>query len=842
MSASYKMKARVVCFFLLLAVTSSDNIYCEKQCTCTFTTYGDIDIDCSNTTVQLREVCRFIGNISHHNVSILRFEFNSVEEITASDINGCGSLRELYIGGNNISAGGMQSFRILDKLELLDISNNSQTFDTYPNVTYLTNLRSLYMDGLPNQDFPDSYRKMEKLENVTLSGFKGKCNVSRLTNSTLKNLVHLRTLNVSLCDIERIDAGAFRSLSYLENLDLSYNYRLGFRNLRNVSYGLQYTNIKSLNYSNVHVTFGRGTWVQNSDICYLWNSTLKEIVLNSNRIEMMETNLAILFPLSLEIYRVEDNKFTFGPYLLQLGCVRNVREFYGNHQNAAHNPFLYEQEPLEGTTESIKDNECPFMRTEFLRNVSKPNKNCNFFEPNMKITIEPERKLPEKLEIFSFADCGMDYNLPAVPVLPWANNVTYMDISGNIFYSWIGPLGPFFNLTYLDLSRNYCSHVGLKFFNSFVNVENLQIQQNFIGLVLGDQQFNSETFSRLTEVKILNISSNIISIIPPSAFSKMSKLEILDLSVNNIDEWTIDVSAMDNLIDIRLRANSVNTLPSVLRMKLEDNSKRLGKSFSIDLRNNTFTIDCDGRDFLKWMVNHRKNMFAFEAYTFQDETQRKKLSADEFVHAVGDLDKKCGTYLTIIIIGTVFVSVFLSIVIGGFIYKNRWKLRYLMRMSKFRQFRYTKLQNDIGNDNYINNAFISYANENLRFVLDQIIPNLERNEMKLCIHDRDFLPGNNIADNILGAIRNSSKTVVILSEAFLRSKWCIYEFNMARMETIYSRDGSSCLVVVMLEDVATRDMSNEMLDWIQSNTYLEYTTDTEGEELFWNNLNDALQN
>ena len=47
-----------------------------------------------------------------------------------------------------------------------------------------------------------------------------------------------------------------------------------------------------------------------------------------------------------------------------------------------------------------------------------------------------------------------------------------------------------------------------------------------------------------------------------------------------------------------------------------------------------------------------------------------------------------------------------------------------------------------------------------------------------------FSPGNYIAENILHAIRNSKKIVIVLSNDFLDSNRCMYEFNTARMESI----------------------------------------------------------
>ena len=57
-------------------------------------------------------------------------------------------------------------------------------------------------------------------------------------------------------------------------------------------------------------------------------------------------------------------------------------------------------------------------------------------------------------------------------------------------------------------------------------------------------------------------------------------------------------------------------------------------------------------------------------------------------------------------------------------------------------------------------------------------------KFKFCIHERDFLPGNTIEDNIVNAIENSRKTILVLSGNFLTSGWCEFELQMARMESV----------------------------------------------------------
>lgn len=282
----------------------------------------------------------------------------------------------------------------------------------------------------------------------------------------------------------------------------------------------------------------------------------------------------------------------------------------------------------------------------------------------------------------------------------------------------------------------------------------------------------------------------------------------------------------------------MSTLPLTVRENILDNSDRLGKNFTIDLSGNELKSDCNNMEFLRWIYSHRTNMKHFQNYTYVGKLQFKSLNGT----IINTLKSTCRSYTAIIVVCSIILSIFLSLIIVGVVYKNRWKIRYFLYMSKIGIFGYHRIVENPDRDNYRFDAFISYAEENLRFILDGIIPKLEVQEesLSLCIHQRDFVPGNPISDNIIEAIRKSRKTVIILSNSFLKKKWCMYEFNMARMESLYSREENH-IVLVMLEHVTVKDMPLEMIEWIKDNSYLEYTTDDDGESLFWNNLIRAIE-
>ncbi|KAM9324977.1 uncharacterized protein PAF06_001091 [Gastrophryne carolinensis] len=77
-------------------------------------------------------------------------------------------------------------------------------------------------------------------------------------------------------------------------------------------------------------------------------------------------------------------------------------------------------------------------------------------------------------------------------------------------------------------------------------------------------------------------------------------------------------------------------------------------------------------------------------------------------------------------------------------------------------------------------VFISYSSGDSIWVfglvhkLESSIPGL-----KICFHERDFVPGKTIIDNMIECIQSSQKTVMVLSPDFVRSRWCLFETNLS---------------------------------------------------------------
>ena len=131
-------------------------------------------------------------------------------------------------------------------------------------------------------------------------------------------------------------------------------------------------------------------------------------------------------------------------------------------------------------------------------------------------------------------------------------------------------------------------------------------------------------------------------------------------------------------------------------------------------------------------------------------------------------------------------------------------------------------------------AFIAHSALDEEFLATQLIPGLELIEKpyRVCIHQRDFLVGAIITDSILEAVEKSRRTIVVLSENFVRSEWCRFEFKSAHLKTLTDR--CNRLIVIVLGKLP-KDLDPEMKLYMKTNTYLEW-----GDRLFWERLYFAL--
>ena len=120
-------------------------------------------------------------------------------------------------------------------------------------------------------------------------------------------------------------------------------------------------------------------------------------------------------------------------------------------------------------------------------------------------------------------------------------------------------------------------------------------------------------------------------------------------------------------------------------------------------------------------------------------------------------------------------------------------------------------------------AFICYKfDTDYDYAVNHIANTLEEMcepPLKLCFHERDFLPGLHIKENIKDAITNSNSAIIVMSQAFIDSSWCQEEFAHCYLE--HMKDPAFRIFMIMMQPSECLDNPSEYMQrFIDSRTYL----------------------
>ncbi|OXB67942.1 hypothetical protein ASZ78_005610 [Callipepla squamata] len=140
-------------------------------------------------------------------------------------------------------------------------------------------------------------------------------------------------------------------------------------------------------------------------------------------------------------------------------------------------------------------------------------------------------------------------------------------------------------------------------------------------------------------------------------------------------------------------------------------------------------------------------------------------------------------------------------------------------------------------------AFISYSERDALWVKNELIPSLEKGEgsIRLCRHERNFIPGKSIVENIINCIEKSYKSIFVLSPNFVQSEWCHYELYFAHHK-LFSENSNS-LILILLEPIPPYVIParyHKLKALMAKRTYLEWPKERSKRALFWANLRAAI--
>ncbi|XP_060758420.1 toll-like receptor 13 [Neoarius graeffei] len=136
-------------------------------------------------------------------------------------------------------------------------------------------------------------------------------------------------------------------------------------------------------------------------------------------------------------------------------------------------------------------------------------------------------------------------------------------------------------------------------------------------------------------------------------------------------------------------------------------------------------------------------------------------------------------------------------------------------------------------------VFVSYCGKDERWVVDELLPNLEKRGppfLRLCLHSRDFELGKDIVENITDSLYRSRHTLCLVSRNYLRSNWCSLEMRLATYRLLVEH--RDVLVLVFLEKVPHRvlNVHHRLYQLVKTRTYIDWPQDPALHNAFWDRL------
>ena len=815
--------------------------------------------------LQLKNMSRVqILQLNHNNIQLIDNDvLDDMKELIVLDLSGnnlCSisvrlfksqsELRVLNLTRNNITFIKKDAFMGLHNLLKLDIQQNQIQFihpDALSGLRYLAHLNLSFniIEILPT--FPASlqlldlrYNDIGYIDNEVLSGSSDILGIGLAHNkinfieqNAFKNNTKLQVLLLGYNNISLFDYHMFPLKSSLNSLFLSHN------NISNIwTFPKKYfPHLRVLDISNnkleklVPESFGRDKlfpdsieelYLARNDIFYIENfvfqlPSLRYVDLRENKI-MILSNLALVASernISPVIYHLSGNPFICDCDLEWL------KEAFRLQNNKSHASIIIQDQDLLF---------CKFLyhyKPQLMKNTPASNFLCTFWKYCFK----------------SYCNCCGNNNCNCTTKCP-AGCTCYRTRDGldkvvvdclNTKLSSI-PSDISAICTILFFIGNNLSSISSENFDDFSSIQQLTLSQCQI------RKVEDSSFKALSKLLHLDLSYNFLQSLNARMFEGLEGLESLSVSFNQIHMIERDTfRSLKRLLYLDLSSNH-------LKMFSVNDFERLSKMFSLKISDNPFSCDCS-------YLEHMKNFTITNAAHIKDihnvscsfynvtsnETLQYPISGvhmpDFCVNQTVFYNEGTTTLDTqaVVAMSTVLSLFVLGIIIFGVLFWNRGFLK-VWCFVKFGWKWHQKETKEDAQRPY--DAFVSYSSDDEHFVIRELVPYLEENQRRrpgyrLCVHYRDFAVGASIAESIISAVEHSKRVIIILSENFLQSEWCQFEFQKAHLQLLEEKRNR--IIMIMLHDINNQLLDKQLRDYIKTRTYVKY-----GDPWFWAKVEYAM--
>ncbi|XP_011363991.1 toll-like receptor 1 [Pteropus vampyrus] len=727
--------------------------------------------------------------------TILNISQNYISELRTSDILSLSKLRILIVSHNRIHYLDISIFQFNQELEYLDLSHNElEKISCHPTV----NLRHL---DLSFNAF-DALPICKEIGNMSQLQFLG-LSATQLQKSSVLPIAHLHINKILLVlgDSygEKEEPGSLQDLN-TESLHIVFPTRKEYHFILDVSV----STAVSLELSNIKCVVDRCSYFLNVLSKLQKNSRLSSLTLNN-----IETNwysfimiLQLVWHTSIEYFSISNVKLQGHPDFRDFDYSNTSLKALSVHQ-VVNNVFNFPQSYIYTIFSNMNIQNFTVSGTDMLHMVC-PSQMSPFLHLDFSNNL---------LTDMVFNNCG---NLARLKTLSLQMN----------------QLKKLVNIAHMTKKMK--------------SLQQLDISQNSLGYDKSEG-YCSWTISLLS----LNISSNILT---ESVFRCLPpRVKILDLHSNKIRNIPKDIAGLEDLQELNIASNDLAHLPgcgsfSSLSVLIIDNNaisnpsahffQSCQKVKSVKAGNNPFHCTCELREFIQRIGQVSSEVVEGWPDSYKcdyPESYKGSLLKDFHVSPLS-----CSTALLIVTIGVIGLVLAVTLTVLCIYFDLPWYLRMAFQWTRTRR-RARSVPSDELQKTLQFHAFVSYSGHDSFWVKNELLPNLEKEGIRICLHERNFVPGKSIVENIINCIEKSYKSIFVLSPNFVQSEWCHYELYFAHHNLFH--EGSNNLILILLEPIPKYSIPSnyhKLKTLMAQRTYLEWPKEKSKHGLFWANLRASI--
>ncbi|KAG9329064.1 hypothetical protein JZ751_028869 [Albula glossodonta] len=738
----------------------------------------------------------------------LDLSYNNISQLRRADLDALTDLCVLKITHNGLRVISPAAFQQNRKLQVLNISFNALT--TVPDLT----VPSLLIVDV-SENLYESYRlgqTFESLQNLFFLAL-GSPRADTITSSDFipLNRTPLRKLQLgSGAEMEIYENGSFSELLQLREVTLKMTFCQRPELFRAMLRDLDSTKTMSVklvkflpDICNVSATLSDGL----RDLRHLRNLTFQSTWFNSSVLSVLARNI-IQSP-------IQDLSFLNITYAQDTSDGINIQTIPGFNRTANVKAITFDTiHHYQYNFPFISINKTLFSKMTYLRfsGTGMSIVPCDVISssPSLEVLDLSNNLLRDRGLWWS--SCSFTDKFPALKGLYLRNN-KFEDLQ--FIADHVHNMTA---LDSLDLSTNAIKLTGQSFWPAHLT-----------SLSLSDNSLGDKVFHHLSpHIRTLNLSKTGITDLTQAALSQLTSLRQLFLSSNVIKTLPQDLFA-PKLEELHVDMNAIISLNPQMFEGLPGLKKlRAG--------HNPFACNCD----LYWFVTTFNKTLLLDwpyDYTCFSPPNLAGVLLSQYQPSRVHCDPWIQVAISLVI--TLTATAALGVVF--YACDGAWYLKMLWVWLRVKRRGYQQ-KNRMGQEAFSYHAFISYSQQDSMWVETQLVPTLEGAGLALCVHKRDFVPGEWILNNIINCVEGSYKTLFVLSQNFIQSEWCNYELFFAQHRALSVHQDS--LVFVLLEPIPADSIPRKYLklrNLLRLQTYLEWPEEECKRQVFWASLKAMLR-